>query len=156
MILLFLFSEFFVLIFRKFLAEILCPPLKLLKSITDYRVRVWRVRELRDAMRLNFASTSLPDLLGRQSLSASAMQFKSFRYSVNEPGPSFYKLISLKGVFAKNERGYRLNAKNKRFWSLLILLLSVASIRRKLLKTIHTEERSAHTNLESCNIQLGS
>ena len=40
----------------------------------------------------------------------------------------------LKGVFAKNERGYRRNAKNKRFRSLLILLLSVASIRRKLLR----------------------
>ena len=45
----------------------------------------------------------------------------------------------LKGVFAKNERGYRLNAIKKRFWSLLILLLSVGSIRRKLLKTSHTE-----------------
>ena len=45
----------------------------------------------------------------------------------------------LKGVFAKNERGYRLNAIKKRFLSLLILLLSVASIRRKLLKTSHTE-----------------
>ena len=62
----------------------------------------------------------------------------------------------LKGVFAKNERGYRRNAKNKRFRSLLILLLSVAFIRRKLLKTIYTEERSAHTSSESCNIQLGS
>ena len=64
--------------------------------------------------------------------------------------------LNLKGVFAKNESGYRRNAKNKRFQSQLILLLSVASIRRKLLKTIHTEERSAHTNSESCNIQLGS
>ena len=45
----------------------------------------------------------------------------------------------LKGVFAKNERGYRLTAIKKRFWSLLILLLSVASIRRKFLKTSHTE-----------------
>ena len=34
---------------------------------------------------------------------------------------------NLKGVFAKNERGYRLNG--------IISLLSVASIRRKLLKT---------------------
>ena len=34
----------------------------------------------------------------------------------------------LKGVFAKNERGYRLNAIKKRFSSPLILLLSVASI----------------------------
>ena len=51
--------------------------------------------------------------------------------------------LSLKGVFAKNERGCRLNAIKKRFWSLLILLLSVASIRRKL---SNTEERSDHTN----------
>ena len=42
----------------------------------------------------------------------------------------------LKGVFAKNERGYRLTAKKKRFWSLLILLLSAASIRRKLVKRL--------------------
>ena len=47
--------------------------------------------------------------------------------------------LFLKGVFAKNERGYRLNAIKKRFWSLLVLLLSVASKRRKLLKTSHTE-----------------
>ena len=52
----------------------------------------------------------------------------------------------LKGVFAKNERAYRLNAIKKRFRSLLILLLVVASIRRKLIKTSHTEDRSAHTN----------
>ena len=57
-------------------------------------------------------------------------------------------------MFAKNERGYRLKAKNKRFWSLLILLISDASIRRKLLKTNYTVKRSAHTNSESCNIQL--
>ena len=55
----------------------------------------------------------------------------------------------LKGVFAKNEMGYRRML-------LLILLLSVASIRRKLLKTTHTEERRINTNSESCNIQLGS
>ena len=48
----------------------------------------------------------------------------------------------LKGVFAINERGYR--------------LLSVASIRRKLLKTTNTEERSVHTNSKRCTIQLGS
>ena len=63
---------------------------------------------------------------------------------------------NLKGVFAKNERGYRLNAIKKRFRSLLILLLYVASIRRKLLKTTNTEERSVLTNSERCNIQLGS
>ena len=45
----------------------------------------------------------------------------------------------LKGVFAKIERGYRLDAIKKLFWSLLILLLSVASIGRKLLMTSHTE-----------------
>ena len=65
-----------------------------------------------------------------------------------------YKKMFLKGVFAKNERGYRLNAIKKRFWSLLILLLSVASIRRKLLKRTNTEERSIHTNSERCNIRL--
>ena len=46
------------------------------------------------------------------------------------------KSSALKGVFAKNERGYRLNAIKKRFWSPLILLLSVASIWRKLLKNV--------------------
>ena len=65
--------------------------------------------------------------------------FSCSRYSI---GFTF----NLKGVFAKNERGYRLIAIRKRFYSLLILLLSVASIRRKLIKTPHTEERSAHTN----------
>ncbi len=62
----------------------------------------------------------------------------------------------LKGVFAKDERGYSLNAIKKRFWSLLILLLSVASIRRKQLTTTNTEEGNVHTNSERCNIQLGS
>ena len=38
--------------------------------------------------------------------------------------------MSLKGAFANND----LTTKNKCFWSLLILFLSVASIRRKLLK----------------------
>ena len=45
--------------------------------------------------------------------------------------------VILKGVFAKNERG--LNSIKKRFGSPLILLLSVASIRKKLIKTSHTE-----------------
>ena len=52
--------------------------------------------------------------------------------------------ISLKGAFAKNERGYRLTAKNYRWWSQPILLLSVASIMRKLLKMTLTEERSKY------------
>ena len=51
-------------------------------------------------------------------------------------------MTDLKGVFAKNERGYRFNAIKKRFWSLLILLLSVPFIRIKWLKTTHGEERS--------------
>ena len=38
----------------------------------------------------------------------------------------------------------------------IILLLSVASIKRKLFKTTHAEERSVHTNLENCSIGLGS
>ena len=59
--------------------------------------------------------------------------------------PKGIQFECLKGVFAKNERGYRLNAIKKRFWSLLILLLSVASIRRKLLKTTHTKE---HTSIQ--------
>ena len=59
----------------------------------------------------------------------------------------------LKGLFAKNKRGYKLTAKNKHFWSLLILVLSVVSLRRKFLKTTYTWERSVHTNLESCNIR---
>ena len=59
-------------------------------------------------------------------------------------------------MFTKNERGYRFTAKYKRIWSLLILLLSVASIRRKLLKKILTEERSVFTNSERCNIRLRS
>ena len=46
---------------------------------------------------------------------------------------------TLKGVFTKNKSGY----------SLLILLLSVAYIRRKLLKTTHTEVRSVQTNAET-------
>ena len=40
-------------------------------------------------------------------------------------------------MFAKkHEGGYRLKAKNYPFRSLLILLLSVSSVRRKLLKTL--------------------
>ena len=82
----------------------------------------------------------------------------SFAKSVNKPFKDHVQCrrFNLKGVFAKNERGYRHTAKNKRFWSLLILVLSVTSIRRKLFITTHDKERSVHTNSESCNIQLGS
>ena len=76
------------------------------------------------------------------------------RWTFKTPSSFWLCFVSLKGVFAKNERGYRLNAIKKRFWSILILLLSVASIRRKLIKTPHTEERSAHTNWGSWNIRL--
>ena len=56
--------------------------------------------------------------------------------------------LNLKGVLAKHEQGYRLNAIKKRFWSLLILLLFVDTTRRKLLKTTNTEELSVNTNSE--------
>ena len=42
-------------------------------------------------------------------------------------------------MFAKNERGYRLTAKNIRWGSLLILLLCYV-YKEKVLKTTHTEE----------------
>ncbi len=60
----------------------------------------------------------------------------------------------LKGVFAKNERGYRFNAIKKRFWSLLILLLSVASIRRKLLKLLSMNKISIIFSLKIQYFQL--
>ena len=51
-----------------------------------------------------------------------------------------------RGFTAKNERGCRLKAKNNRFRSLLLILpLSVASMRRKMLKTTYTEEGSVTT-----------
>jgi len=62
--------------------------------------------------------------------------------------------IEIKGSVREKWKGDRLNAIKKRFWSLLILLLSVTSIRRKLLKTTYTEERSIYTNSERCNIRL--
>ena len=63
-----------------------------------------------------------------------------------------YKYLhGIKGSVREKWKG-----KNNRFWSLLIFLLSVASIMRKLLKTSHTEERRFLTNSESCNIRLGS
>ena len=56
---------------------------------------------------------------------------------------------ALKGVFAKNKRGYWLRSKNIWWWLLLILFLSILPIRRKLLKrSLHI----LHTNSESCNI----
>ena len=88
--------------------------------------------------------------------------FKLIRNSKKKIKNTKHHIISkvfntiLKGVSGKNESGYEHRSKNIRRWLLLILLLSVASIRRKLLKTAHTEERGIHTNSESCNIWLGS
>ena len=62
------------------------------------------------------------------------------------------RFCSLKGAFVKNERGYRLTSKNYRFWSLLIFLLSVASIRRKVLKTTSTEENIAYIQIQKVAI----
>ena len=59
---------------------------------------------------------------------------------------NFRILENLKGVFAKNERGYRLSAIKKRFWSLLILLPSVASLRRKMLKTTTTNNNNKNND----------
>ena len=68
---------------------------------------------------------------------ASFLKKQNLKITVN-----FY----LKGVFAKNERGYMLPAKNDRFYSLLIILPFLVSIIRKLLTKTHTKERSVHTN----------
>ena len=97
-----------------------------------------------------------------QSLEMSESKFFSLECKVSTPHVGMTRTgrmqtrPGLKGVFAKNERGYRLNAIKKRFWSLLILLLSVKPIRRKLLKTTYAEGCSVHANSESCNIRLGS
>ena len=55
--------------------------------------------------------------------------------------------LKIKGVI-------QLTAKNNRFGWLLILLLSVASVRRKLLRTTYTEERCVNTNSEIRILQL--
>ena len=49
-------------------------------------------------------------------------------------------------IVSENEMGYRITAKNKGFWSQLIVLQSVASVRRKWLRTTHTKERRTRTN----------
>ena len=63
--------------------------------------------------------------------------------------------MRFKGSVRKNERGYRLNAKKA-----LLIATNLTSIccvyKEKIVKTTYTEERSVHTNSESCNIQLGS
>ena len=62
-------------------------------------------------------------------------------------------LAKVKGsVREKCEGGKWLTAKNNRFWLLLILFLSVASIRRKLIKTTFTEAHSVHTNSDLLTI----
>ena len=77
-----------------------------------------------------------------------------FDKSINKPIKDYIqaKRVNLKEVFAKNERGYRHTAKNKRFWSLLILLLSVVSIRRKSLKTTYMLNNVASTQIEKVAI----
>ena len=47
--------------------------------------------------------------------------------------------------------GIALRRKIIAFWLQKIFLLLVASIRRKLLKTTHAEERSVHIHSESCS-----
>ena len=66
------------------------------------------------------------------------------------------RFSTLKGVFAKNKRGYRLTSNWIWWWLLLTLLLSVESIRRKGLKTTHTEECRTHRNSKSCIISIGN
>ena len=70
-----------------------------------------------------------------------------FSFSSKYPLKRTVNLI-LKGVFAKNERRYRLNAIKKRFWSLLILLLSVGSIMEKIVKN-DTYRRTYPANIRS-------
>ena len=60
--------------------------------------------------------------------------------------------VIVKGVFTKNERGYRLTAKNYRWWSLLILLLSVASIRRNWKKRLFPSDAEKSLNLKVFSI----
>ena len=64
-----------------------------------------------------------------------------------------WKKSTFKGSVRKNEKGpIQVTAKNKRFWSLLILILSVASIRRKLLNTTHAEE--TEINISKSNSRI--
>ena len=81
--------------------------------------------------------------------------FFIFHYFYNLRRLSYFKIeCSLKGVFAKNERGYRLNAIKKT----LLIAANPTSIccvyKEKILKTTQAEDCSVHTNLERCNIQL--
>ena len=57
---------------------------------------------------------------------------------------NIFRKVSLKGVFAKIKGSIGL--RRKVFYGDCYLFLSVASIRRKLLKTTNTEEPSVHTN----------
>ena len=61
--------------------------------------------------------------------------------------PLLHQMPWTKYVNNKNYRGYRLTSKNVRWW-LLLILLSVASIWIKLLKTNHTKE----SMIIGCNI----
>ena len=50
----------------------------------------------------------------------------------------------LKGVFAKNKRGYMLTAKNKRFWSLLILYTSICCVYKEKIVINNLYWRTQH------------
>ena len=66
--------------------------------------------------------------------------------------PFLLSFLFVKGGVREKWKGIWAYGESNRFWSLLILLLSVASIRRELLKTTYSEECSVHTNSESCNL----
>ena len=57
-------------------------------------------------------------------------------------------------MLAKNEREYRFTSNWIRYWSLIILLLSVVSLRRTLLKTTHPKNFRPNANSRSCIIPL--
>ena len=69
-----------------------------------------------------------------------------------EMWPFLLSFLFVKGGVREKWKGIWAYGESNRFWSLLILLLSVASIRRELLKTTYSEECSVHTNSESCNL----
>ena len=66
--------------------------------------------------------------------------------------PFLLSFLFVKGGVREKWKGIWAYGESNRFWSQLILLLSVASIRRELLKTTYSEECSVHTNSESCNL----
>ena len=116
-------------------------PLKIVSNVSRFKPALNLNRVLAD---LNRGSNSLNSISVLSSIPWMPILWEDDCSPVPARYYVLYKMIFyttkfqqlLKGVFAKNERGYRLNAIKKRFWSLLILLLSVASIRRNLLKIL--------------------